>query len=109
MKMTNQNKVKVVKLALCVAAGGLITGCTHQAARRGKVSLKLAEESKALTTAVVDALQNQPAPQRDVYTETALTFARQDQRVEGLPLEPFDVVALLTNSPAAREEEKQRF
>ncbi len=106
MKTMNE---KAMKLTVCIAASGLITGCTHHAARREKISLKLAEESKALTTAVVDALQNQPAPQRDVYTETALTFAKQDQRVEGLPLAPFDVLGLLTNSPAAREEVQERF
>jgi len=109
MKMMNTQSGKVVRFSVCLLAGGLITGCTHHAARREKVSLKLAEESKALTTAVVDALQSQPTPLRDVYTETALTFAKQDQRVEGLPLEPFDVAGLLTNSPAAREEVQERF
>jgi len=109
MKMMNAKKVKAVKLTACLLAGGLITGCTHHAARREKVSVKLAEESKALTTAVVDVLQNQPTTDRNVYTETALTFAKQDQRVEGLPLEPFDVLGLLTNSPAAREEVQERF
>jgi hypothetical protein len=109
MKMKIENKVKVAKLTACLLASGLMSGCTHYAARREKVSIKLAEESKALTTAVVDVLQNQPSTNRDLYTETALTFARQDQRVEGLPLEPFDVVGLLTNSPAAREEVTERF
>ena len=109
MKTMNNNKSRAVKFSVCLVAGGLMTGCTHHAARREKVSLKLAEESKALTTAVVDALQSQPTPQRDVYTETALTFAKQDQRVEGLPLEPFDVLGLLTNSPVAREEVAERF
>src|SRR5687767_7991636 len=36
-------------------------GCTHHAARRAQVQTKLAEESRALTTAVVDTLQLAPA------------------------------------------------
>ncbi len=100
----------------------LATGCTHHAARRQKANDRLAEESRALTTAVVDILQNQPAANRDPYVSTALTFAKQDQRVEGLPLEPFDVPALLLgfastnqNTPlppatqAARAEVTERF
>ncbi len=63
--------------------------------RRLKVHKELQEESKALTTAVVDSLQQQPSTQADVYTATALRFAKQDQHVEGLPLQPFDVPALL--------------
>jgi hypothetical protein len=70
-------------------------GCTHTAAKRAKVNDVLAEESRALTTAVVDTLQSQPATNRDAYAVTALAFAKQDQRVEGLPLKPFDVPALL--------------
>ena len=72
----------------------------------------------------MDSLQSQPATNRDAYTVTALAFAKQDQRVEGLPLKPFDVPALLvglgvTNDlpplggppaiEAAREEVAARF
>ena len=113
---------KVVAMFLGVSVA--TTGCTHFATNRNKVNETLAEESRALTTAVVDSLQSQPANERDAYTVTALAFAKQDQRVEGFPLKPFDVPALLagmgiTNNlpplsgpPAvevAREEVAERF
>lgn len=111
-------------VAVLVGASLTATGCTHVAAKRNAINAALAEESRALTTAVVDSLQNQPATNRDAYTLTALAFAKQDQRVEGLPLKPFDVPALLaglgiTNTlpplagppaiEAAREEVAARF
>jgi hypothetical protein len=111
-------------VAMLVGVSIAATGCTHVAAKRNKVNEALAEESRALTTAVVDSLQAQPASERDPYSVTALAFAKQDQRVEGLPLRPFDVPALLAgmgltnNLPplagppaveAAREEVAERF
>jgi hypothetical protein len=51
------NKVAAMLVGVSIAA----TGCTHTAAKRNKVNEALAEESRALTTAVVDSLQSQPA------------------------------------------------
>ena len=107
----------VVVVLVSVLAGG----CTHHAARRQTIDTRLLEESRALTTGVVEALQSQPFTNRDNYTVTALELAKQDQRVVGLPLQPFDVQALiagvnLTNGvpvpaevQAAREEVRERF
>jgi hypothetical protein len=102
--------------AIAALTAMLTTGCTHTAAQRVKTNNALAEESKALTTAVVDVLQSQPSTNRDAYTTTALAFAKQDQRVEGLPLKPFDVPALLatfgiTNQFAeeVRDDVRERF
>lgn len=118
-----RSEVKRV-VALLVGVSIAATGCTHFAAKRNKVNEALAEESRALTTAVVDSLQTQPASERDAYTVTALAFAKQNQLVEGLPSKPFDVPALLAgmgltnNLPplsgppaveAAREEVVERF
>lgn len=118
----NANTSKVV--AMLVGVGLAATGCTHFAAKRNKFDAVLVEESRALTTAVVDSLQSQPETNRDPYTVTALAFAKQDQRVEGLPEKPFNVPALLagmgvtSNIPpmagppaieAAREEVAARF
>src|SRR5689334_15431319 len=83
------------KLVATILAAGLATGCTYTAAKRTKVNAALAEESRALTTGVVESLQSQPETNRDPYTVVALAFAKQDQRVEGLPAKPFDVPALL--------------
>jgi hypothetical protein len=113
-----------LRAVLPLTAALATAGCTHFAARRAKTVDHLADESKALTTAVVDTLQSQPTEKRDVFTETALSFAKQDQRVVGLPTQPFDVPALLvglgvTNSAVplvpsttpelARQEVAQRF
>ena len=43
-------------------------------------------------------MQLQPPHTRDVYSATALKLARQDQRIEGLPLQPLDA-PVLTSSP----------
>jgi hypothetical protein len=83
------------KLVAAILAAGLASGCTYTAAKRATVSEALADESRALTTAVVESLQSQPETNRDPYTVVALAFAKQDQRVEGLPEKPFDVPALL--------------
>jgi len=98
-ELGNKAAAMLVRVGIAVA----VTGCTHTAAKRTKVNEALAEESRALTTAVVDSLQSQPATNRDVYTTTALTFAKQDQRVEGLPLKPFDVPALLAGLGATND------
>lgn len=75
----------------------LLTGCTQMASKRNKTLRALDEESRALTTAVVDVLQSEPTEQRDVFSLTALAFAKQDQRVEGLPVKSFDVPGLMTD------------
>ena len=84
---------KLVSFSLLLAALGL--GCSQLPKQHERIHTALAEESRALTTAVVDSLALQPPGQRDQFTELALEFARQDQRLEGFPLEPFDPPALL--------------
>lgn len=103
-----------------IASLALLAGCALPS-RKATLDLRLREESRALTTAVVDVLNSQPTASRDIYTLSALEFARQDQRIEGLPLKPFATTALLatnTNlSPAiaaqqqseAKAEFRQRF
>jgi hypothetical protein len=86
-------------LTLTLAA----TGCTHVASKRAKIHSQLEEHSRAFTTAVVDSLQLQPPEQRDNYTEFALRVAREDQRVEGLPLDPISV------EPHVRRNETNAF
>lgn len=96
MKKRNPKLNISQRAALALTLTAAFTGCTHVAAQRSRMMSTLNEESKALTTAVVETLQAQPETNRDVYTSTALEFAKQDQRVEGLPLQPFDVPALLS-------------
>lgn len=98
MKIKMSNSARLAQLVGLSAAALLSTfsvGCSYHGAKVAKTHLKLAEESKALTAAVVETLNAQPADERSTYSVIALDFARQDQRIEGLPVEPFDVPALL--------------
>lgn len=109
MKNNFSNQWMSAMAACCVIAG---LGCAGTARSNARIEQKLAEESRALTTAVVEGLQMQPAEQNDQYTATALEFARQDQRVEGLPVRPFDVGVLLgtnlVSQEIVREEIRER-
>ena len=105
--MHNSSNIRQNSGTPALAAVVLIAvGCSHLASRQSARKQVLEEESRALTTAVVDTLQAQPFPARDGYTTTALRFARQDQHIEGLPLQPFDVPALMaavTNAGSSNE------
>ena len=83
------------------------SSCSNLAKRHSQLSHQLREESRALTSAVVDTLQLQPESLRDLYSTTALHFARQDQWLEGLPA-PATAIAveplLQTNEPARQLE-----
>jgi hypothetical protein len=87
------------------------SGCTHVAQRHDRQNARLAEHSRALTTAVVETLHLQPHERRDAFTVTALELAQHDQRIEGIPLDPIPVTHLLgigeTNLPAAEAITKQ--
>ena len=89
------------KNVILVLVAGAFCGCTHLKRTETIVSRQLAEESRALTTGVVDALQLQPPEERDRFTEVALEFARQDQRIEGLPLKSFDAPAVVESTNVA--------
>jgi hypothetical protein len=95
--------MKTILIMIGLAA---VAGCTSVAPRRARLQARLAEESRVLTTAVVEALQTQPATNHDTHAAVALRLARQDQRLEGLPEQPLDVAPLVaeasvTNPPAA--------
>src|SRR5687768_9307437 len=73
----------------------LASGCTHVAKNHQRQNARLAEHSRALTTAVVETLHLQPHERRDEFTSTALELAQHDQRIEGIPLERISVEHLL--------------
>ena len=79
-----------------------LLGCVNVASRHLRQQNSLHEESRALTTAVVDTLQAQPAPERDAYSTTALLFARQNQKLIGLPDKWIDVDAIIHSNQQAR-------
>ena len=96
---------KQVSTAVVLAgvAAGLLSGCTHVAAHRERAQSRLREESRVLTTAVVDALNEQPLTNRDACATVALTLARQEQRIEGLPEKPLPVAPLIGEARSAIE------
>lgn len=98
-------------LQLAALAGILLlaSGCQLAAAKRARIHTQLDEESRALTTAVVEVLQAQPTDARDAHTSTALELAKQDQRIEGLPVKPIDAPALLVSNAPARDLLAERF
>lgn len=81
--------------AFTVALVGFGSGCTHVAKTRNKTSAQLEEHSRALTSGIVEVLHLQPTERRDEFTNVALELAREDQRFEGLPVEPIAVGALV--------------
>src|SRR5687768_16173923 len=86
------------------------SGCTHVTKNHQRQNARLAEHSRALTTAVVDTLHLQPHEQRDEFTSIALELAQHDQRIEGIPLDPISVAHLLcteTNHSPAEAMSKQ--
>jgi len=89
---------------LAATATFALAGCTHFAARQQKAASRLTEESRVLTTAVVDALNAQPTDRRDAWTETARVLATQDQRLEGLPARPLEVQPLIEEKALQLEQ-----
>lgn len=95
---------------LMVTAGlAMQLGCAPLARKQEIVSLKLAEESKALTTGVVELLQATPAEGRGWHEELALELAKQDQRIEGLPVNPIDALALGSTNEIVRSRAREEF
>ena len=92
------------KAGLAPLVGALMLGgCTHFTAKRDRINARLVEESRVLTTAVVDTLNAQPETNRDACSEVALRFARQDQRIEGLPDHPLEVAPLIQEARSRKD------
>lgn len=104
---------KIIELSLQSLLTAVLLGCASTARNKSKVEQAIAEESRALTTAVVETLQLRPADRRDEYTAVALEFAKQDQRLEGFPLDPFELSPLFSGDQkeklGAQEEVQERF
>lgn len=64
-------------------------------------SQKTEERSRALTTGVVEALNLEQNP--SVKVEVALALAKEDQLIEGLPVEPFDVKQIISRLESEKE------
>ncbi|HYE30563.1 MAG TPA: hypothetical protein VEH27_03980 [Methylomirabilota bacterium] len=107
--MNHHLKPRACAFLAALTAAWLAAGCQSSLARRAKASNILSDESRALTTAVVEVLHQQPTEARDIHTSTALQLAQQDQRIEGLPTRPIDALALLQTNAAAHADLAARF
>lgn len=90
-----------------------LCGCTYLRGKHARVEkavtgneAKIVEESRALTTALVDVLSVAPTNQ---HTGLALEFARNDQQLEGLPTQRINVAALLAGQQQAMKELQARY
>ena len=96
----------------------LLAGCAHRhavqqraAAAVEKNAAALQEESRALTTAALDAVSLAPT---NPPTALAKRFLQRDQEIEGMPVQRIEVEALLAEKDAAwkalegRMEEQRR-
>jgi hypothetical protein len=86
----------------------IFTGCTFQAQSKARTDKKwewnaeqIAEQSRTLTTGIVDALSIAPT---NPPTNLALEMARKDQQLEGIPRERIDVQALLEGNKEAQRK-----
>jgi hypothetical protein len=102
-------------LPLMAIAGVLVlsSGCSFNAKTQqraqGRVyanSESIAEQSRTLTTAIVDTLSLAPTNEP---TLLALEFAQRDQQLEGIPQERIDVAALLAHDKAATKALADRY
>jgi hypothetical protein len=110
LRATTVSRPRAFGKAAFFAALVCASGCTHVAKHHARQNARLAEHSRALTTAVVDTLHLQPQERRDAFTSVALELAQHDQRIEGIPLEPISVTHLLgteTNLSPAEAMTKQ--
>jgi hypothetical protein len=97
-------------LSVCLSS---TTGCSHVATNRAhadkaltKSNDELAEQSRALTTAVVDSLAVAP---QNPPTNLARRFAIADQEIEGLPLQRIPANAALAGDAHAAADIEARF
>lgn len=103
--------MKRLSLILCLAL--LVIGCTRFAKRTDRTAAKasanqiaIAEESKALTTGIVDVLSLAPT---NPPTALALDLARHDQQLEGLPVTRIPIEALLARQEREWKALRERY
>jgi len=101
---------RLLLVALCCFC---LVGCTFRRAAQGHVAasvafnqVKLDEEARTLTTALVDVLALAPTNQ---HVSLALDLAQHAQQIEGIPTQRMDVNALLAEQDAAWDALKTRY
>jgi hypothetical protein len=106
-------RASVFSVSLWLIPLFFVAGCAHKTASRARADKvltqsneRLAEESRALTTAVVDSLNAAP---QNPPTNLARRFAIADQEIEGLPLKRIPATAALAGDAKAAEDIEDRF
>lgn len=94
MKLSNSLLILILTLT--------ISGCTTFKKQLGVVQPKLAEASRVLTTATVDALILVPATNRVDAVVLATDLAKQNQLIIGLPEKSLNVKPLLSTNTMER-------
>jgi len=70
-------------------------GYEEAKATQEELSVQGEEKSRQLTTAVVEVLEDEPKEIVTPRSRLALSFAQQDQMIEGLPIEPISVESFI--------------
>jgi hypothetical protein len=106
-------KLSPQSLVLITLIACAMTGCSTRGPSRTRTDRaltqsneRLAEQSRALTTAVVDSLNVAP---QNPPTNLARRFAIADQEIEGLPLKRIPATAALAGDPKASADIEARF
>lgn len=96
-----------------VCACCLLAGCTfkRQAQVKAEAAVvqnndKLAEESRTLTTGIVDVLS---LAETNWHVGLALDLAKKDQQIEGMPISRLDAALLLSRNETALKSLEARF
>lgn len=93
----------VLLLAGCASKGGRATDAAKKVAGN---EAQLAEKSRELNKGASDALDQAPT---NAPTELAQKFLDKNQQIIGLPLVPYDVIAILSKTKGAVENLDKRF
>jgi hypothetical protein len=105
--------LKLMTVAMAFVVIGCTSGCTAVTNGVRKLTgqaheqkTKIEEESKALTTGTVDALEQAPRDHKAV--NMARELAKADQQIEGMPLKRLPVAAALADDAKALKEMEKR-
>lgn len=112
--MEHLKHIQAVGLVKGLLLISILSGCSFRGSRHSQAGAALAtnqaavsEESRALTTGVVDALN--AATNSEPAIDLAKDFAQRDQQLEGLPIERIPVKDILAGLKPALDSLQKRF
>lgn len=115
-KRRSLSRIEVLVCYLVLMGTLAFTGCTHAGRKQERVDravqanrAAIDEESRALTTAVVDTLAGGAIVGTNEMLNLALELARRDQQLEGMPVERIAVGSIVAGEGSARRELEERY